>query len=102
LRKRGGEHIFQKPSGFGSDMVKRAFHVTAVWDDEAQVYVADSDVIGLHIETSSIDEFEEIMLDVAPELIVANHLTAEDIAGKPYKDLVPAIFWQRPVEKSAA
>ena len=83
-------------------MVKRTYRVTAVWDDEAGVYVAESDIIGLHIETSSIDEFEEIMMDIAPELIVANHMTAEDIAGKPYKDLVPAIFWQRPTEKHAA
>lgn len=83
-------------------MVKRTFRVTAIWDDEAGVYVADSDIIGLHIETPSIDEFEEIMMDIAPELIVANHMTAEDIAGKPYKDLVPAIFWQRPPEKRAA
>lgn len=63
-------------------MVKRTFRVTAIWDDEAGVYVADSDIIGLRIETASIDEFEAIMLDVAPELIVANHLTAESMTTR--------------------
>lgn len=82
--------------------MKRTFRVTAVWDDEARAYVAHSDIIGLHIEAPSVDEFEEILLDVAPELIVANHMTAEDIASKPYKDLVPAILWTRPVDKRAA
>ncbi|MEN0000991.1 MAG: hypothetical protein AAF940_08915, partial [Pseudomonadota bacterium] len=51
---------------------------------------------GLHIEAATIEEFEEIMHDVAIELIVQNHLSAADIASKSIKELVPAIFWQRP------
>ena len=51
---------------------------------------------GLHIEAVTIAEFEEIMMDVAPDLIVTNHLSAPDIAEHPLKDLIPAILWQRP------
>ena len=53
--------------------MKRTSSVKAIWDDEAQVFYAQSDIEGLHIEAASLDEFEEIMLDAAPELIMANH-----------------------------
>lgn len=75
--------------------MKRTFTVKAVWDDKAQVLYAQSDVEGLHIEVASLDEFEEIMLDAAPELIMANHRTASEICEHPLKDLVPAILWQK-------
>ena len=75
--------------------MKRTFTVKAMWDDEAQVFYAQSDIEGLHIEAASLDEFEEIMLDAAPELIMANHRTTSEIAEHPLKDLVPAILWQR-------
>ena len=45
--------------------MKRTFTVKALWDGEAQVFYAQSDIEGLHIETVSLDEFEEIMLDYA-------------------------------------
>lgn len=77
-------------------MSKRAFTVKALWDDEAGVYVCESDIIGLHIEAATVDEFEELMMELAPELIVANHLSAADLAEKPFKDLVSAIVWNRP------
>ena len=85
-----------------SRVMKRTFRVTAVWDEDAKVYVAESDIIGLHIEAATVDEFEDVLMDVAPELIVANHMTSDDIAGKPYRDLVPAILWTRPPERHAA
>ena len=53
--------------------MKRTFTVKAIWDNEAQVFYAQSDIEGLHIEATSLDEFEEIMLDTAPELIMVNH-----------------------------
>ena len=56
--------------------MKRTFTVKAVWDEEVQVFYAQSDIEGLHIEAVSLEEFEEIMLDAAPELIMANHRTA--------------------------
>ena len=75
--------------------MKRIFPVKAVWDGEAQVFYTQSDIEGLHIEATSLDEFEEIMLAAAPELIMANHRTSSEISEHPLKDLVPAILWQR-------
>jgi hypothetical protein len=77
-------------------MQKRSFHVRAVWDEEAKVFYAESDIAGLHIEADTIDEFESLMLELAPELIASNHLEAMDIAHRPLKDWLPAILWERP------
>lgn len=82
-------------------MAKRMFNVTAHWDDEAQVFYSDSDIIGLHIEAATIDEFEAVMMDVAPGLVVANHLTKEELQSMAPEDLIPAILWQRPAGKAA-
>lgn len=60
-------------------MAKRMFNVTAHWDDEAQVFYSDSDIIGLHIEAATIDAFEAVMIDMVPELVVANHLIREEL-----------------------
>ena len=76
--------------------MKRVFTVKAIWDDEAQVFYAQSDIEGLHIEAANLDEFEEIMLDAAPELILVNHRSASEISEYPLKDLIPSILWQRP------
>ena len=56
--------------------MKRTFSVKAIWVDEAQVFFAQSDIEGLHIEATSMDGFEEIMLDAAPEFLLANHRSA--------------------------
>ena len=56
--------------------MKRTFSVKAVWDEEAHVFYAQSDIEGLHIEASSLEEFEEVIIDTAPELIMANHRTS--------------------------
>jgi len=82
-------------------MTQRVFHVTAIWDDEAKVYYCDSDIIGLHVEARTIDEFEAVMLDVAPGLIVDNHMSAEERAARSKEDLIPTILWQRPASKAA-
>ncbi len=82
-------------------MVRRSFSVKVVWDAEAGVWVSESDIIGLHIEAQTVDEFEALMMEVAPELIVANHMSEAELADTPLKDLVPAIVWQRP-DKAAA
>ncbi len=59
--------------------MKRVFRVHAVWDAEAEVFYSVSDIEGFHIEASNRDEFEAIMKDVAPELIVSNHRTTSEI-----------------------
>ncbi len=85
----------RRKTAYEEDLMKRTFTVKAVWDNEAQVFYAQSDIEGLHIEAASLDEFEEIMLDAAPELIMANHRSVAEIAEHPLKDLIPAILWQR-------
>jgi Domain of unknown function (DUF1902) len=77
-------------------MTKRTFSVRAVWDPEAKVYYSESDIFGLHIETKSLDEFEEVMMAEGVNLILDNHISPEDLAATPLRDLVPAIVWQRP------
>ena len=77
-------------------MSRRSFTVRANWDPEAGVFYSESDIIGLHIEARTLEEFEDVLFDVASELVVANHLSAEDLASKPLKDVLPAIVWERP------
>lgn len=82
-------------------MVQRLFTVSARWDDEAQVYYSESDIVGLHIEAPNLDLFEEVLMDLAPGLIVANHLPAGDVETLRKEDLIPAIVWRRPEERAA-
>lgn len=77
-------------------MSRRSFTVRANWDPEAGVFYSESDIIGLHVEARTLEEFEEVLFDVASELVIANHLTPEELATKPLKDIVPAIVWERP------
>lgn len=81
--------------------MKRTFYVRAHWDDEAKVFYSESDISGFHIEAKTVEAFEEAMAEYAVELIVANHLSAEDISSKPLRDLIPAILWQRPLAPAA-
>lgn len=83
-------------------MARRTFTVTARWDEEAKVYYAESDIIGLRIEAPTLDAFEAVLLDVGPQLIVANHLSAAELQSTPVADLIPAILWKRPAEADAA
>ena len=49
------------------------FWVGARWDDDAEIFRSESNIVGLHIEATSLDEFQEIIMDVVPELIAANY-----------------------------
>lgn len=68
------------------------FHITAIWDDETGLFYSDSNIIGLHIEAETIEEFRVIVADLAPESILANHVTNDDLLNKPLKDLIPMIW----------
>ena len=82
--------------------MKRVFRVNAVWDTEAKVFYSQSDIEGFHIEASDVDEFESIMVDVAPELIVLNHRTAPNNGVCSPKEPIPVILWQlRGIQKAA-
>ncbi|MBC7104165.1 MAG: DUF1902 domain-containing protein [Parvibaculum sp.] len=77
-------------------MSKQAFYVKATWDEEAGVFYSESDIEGLHLEAETLEDFQAALMDVAIELILANHISASDFANKPLKDLIPAIFWRAP------
>ena len=68
------------------------FFVRAVWDEEAKVFISESDIVGLHIEAATLEEFREIMVDIAPELVLANHVTNDDLLTKSLRELVPVIW----------
>lgn len=60
-------------------MSKRAFHVTACWDDEAKVwYVDETDVPGLATEAPTVEKLIERIMAVFPELIAANRHLIND------------------------
>ncbi len=80
-------------------MVKRSFAVRAIWDEKAEVFYSESDIVGLHIEVVTLDEFEAVMMELGPELIVSNHYSKPDLGRMTLADLIHAIFWQRPAEQ---
>jgi len=78
----------------------RTFHVRAVWDDEAKVYISQSDIKGLHIEAETVEAFEAVVFEHARALVFENHIKPE-LGRRPIDDLmsgklVPGIVWQRP------
>ncbi len=52
--------------------MRKTYHVDALWDSEAKVWVSKSDVPGLVIETATLAEFEALIRDLAPDLIATN------------------------------
>ena len=77
--------------------MRRMYSVTAVWDEEAEVFYCESDIEGLHIEAATLKEFQNLIAEHAPELIIANHLKPRDIARMSLGDLIPAILLQAQV-----
>ncbi|WP_306112373.1 MULTISPECIES: DUF1902 domain-containing protein [Roseovarius] len=75
-------------------MKNRTFYIKAIWDEDAGVFVSESDIVGLHIEAETLEEFERIMRDNATDFIVENHIKPKEIAQKRIKDLIPTIIWQ--------
>ena len=51
----------------------------AHWDGEADIFVSESNIVGLHIEARTLDEFQQIMIDLVPELIAANHGGTQEV-----------------------
>ena len=73
------------------------FFVEAIWNADYKVWTSKSDIKGLVIETPTLAEFEEVMDDLAPELIIANHIKAGDI-DRPLEQLIPIIAYNKPAE----
>lgn len=78
---------------------KRNFYVTAIWDEEAGIYYSESDIIGLHIEAETIEEFEQVIDEFAAELIIENHFEAEAI--EELEQVVAEIAAESVAEKDA-
>ena len=72
------------------------FTVTAHWDDEAKVWVSETDIRGLVIETDTLDEFEALVFALAPDVIVENHLRPEGVAARPAGEVMSFVRWERP------
>lgn len=53
------------------------FTVKAVWDAENRIFVSESNIKGLHIETETIEEFGEVINDIAGDMLASNHLEWE-------------------------
>ena len=76
--------------------MRRKYLVTPIWDEEAQVFYPESDIYGLHIEAATLDEFESLIVDLAPDLIIENHLSSEEVSTTPLRDLIPSIVLREP------
>jgi hypothetical protein len=82
-------------------MTNRTFRVRVLWDEEANVFYSESDIVGLHVEAPTFEEFEAVLMEVAPDLIVANHMTSADFASTPLRDLMPAIVLEMPLARAS-
>jgi hypothetical protein len=52
--------------------MQKTYHVRASWDPDARVWVSSSDTPGLLIETATFAEFEQLVRDLAAELLAEN------------------------------
>lgn len=83
-------------------MTRRTFIVTAIWDEDAKVFYSESDIDGLNIEASTLEEFEALLFDLGPEMALANHLIPGANPQASLAELVPTIIWQKPTKPAAA
>ena len=82
--------------------VKRSYFVRAFWDADAHVFCSESDIKGLHIEAETLEEFEHLVHELAPDLIVENHIQRDDLAKTPLRDLIPSIVLRTPAMANSA
>jgi len=75
--------------------MRKSFYIKAIWDSEANVFVSESDIVGLHIEAETIEDFQKIMEENALDLVIANHMQPQELTRKTLADLIPTIFWER-------
>jgi hypothetical protein len=84
----------------GGPKVRKIFTVKAMWDKDAGVYYSESDITGLHIEADNLEDFEKEVLEYAAELVVANHITDEELRTSQTRDVIPAILYRGAFEKA--
>lgn len=75
--------------------MKRSYVVTALWDVDAQAFYSESDIKGLHVEADTLEAFEALVIDLAPDLIVENHLSPAELGSTPLREMIPSIVIRR-------
>ena len=65
------------------------YYVTPAWERNI-AYIGQEQHRRMHVEAPTLEEFQEVVLDVAPELIVTNHPGA---AAEPPETLLPTTTW---------
>lgn len=83
-------------------MKNQTFLVKAIWDEDANVFYSESDIIGLHIEAQTLEEFEILMHENAFDLVIANHIKPQELFKMKISELIPTIFWERGTSSAAA
>jgi predicted RNA binding protein YcfA (HicA-like mRNA interferase family) len=56
--------------------LRASFYVKAIWDPDAGVFYSETEVPGLTVEVPSPAEFQQLVLDLAPEVLTCNAGTA--------------------------
>ena len=82
--------------------MKRTFYVKALWDEEVKVWYSETDIEGLFIETKTLVEFEEIMPELARDMIFANHTSSVQFTNRSPEDLFATVTWIPPLPVSNA
>lgn len=72
---------------------KMIFKVQFIWDEDAEVFYTESDIKGLNLEDTSLERLQEATEEIAPELIMRNHISADDLQSFDIKDLIPSIHY---------
>ncbi|MEO7027361.1 MAG: DUF1902 domain-containing protein [Caulobacteraceae bacterium] len=69
-----------------------AYYLWAIWDEEAAVWISESDIPGLVIETETLGEFEALVGHLAPEMLAINENIPPRLgAGPVHRDQAPGI-----------
>ena len=58
------------------------FFIKAIWDELTGVFYSESDIVGLHIEANTMDEFQHIMAENAFDLVAATHIKPREDAPR--------------------
>ena len=52
--------------------MQHTYHVKAIWDPEASVWISETDIPGLVIEADTLAEFESLLESLGPEMLAEN------------------------------
>lgn len=52
--------------------MKKSFYVRPLWDDEASVFISETNVPGLSVEAETLDDFLTVASQLAADLLEEN------------------------------